>query len=48
MNKEIFVCFVDCTLKKASKKRYSTFRFKGHSHKKVVEIISLYHRFGPN
>jgi hypothetical protein len=20
----------------------------GHSHKKVVEIISLYHRFGPN
>jgi hypothetical protein len=21
---------------------------KGHSHEKVFEIISLYHRFGPN
>jgi hypothetical protein len=21
---------------------------KGHSHEKVVEIFSLYHRFGPN
>jgi hypothetical protein len=23
-------------------------KWKGHSHEKVVEIIFLYHRFGPN